>query len=72
MNISGFLLGVLYAFIVGGALLLVGAVIVMIAKWADFAIDWNVQRIYIGVVLLVVIYYIAAALFGLPALRPFQ
>jgi hypothetical protein len=66
---GGLLLGVLNAFIVGVIMLLVGAVIMMAGKWFGFPIDWNVQRLYMLLVFLVVIFHILAALFGLPYWR---
>jgi hypothetical protein len=69
MSIGGVLLGVINVAIVVAILLLVGAIIVMFAKWASFAIDWNVQRLYLLVVLLIALYMIAALLLGLPSVR---
>lgn len=66
---GGLLLGILNAFIVGVIMLLCGAIIVMAAKWFGFPIDWNVQRLYMLLVLLVVIYHIIAAMLGFPAWR---
>jgi hypothetical protein len=69
MSLSGLVLGVINVAIVAAILVLVGAVIVMFAKWMNFAIDWNVQRLYLLVVLLIVLYLIVALLFGLPMVR---
>jgi hypothetical protein len=66
---SALVLGIINAVLVGAILALVGAVIVMIAKWFQWPIDWNVQRLYLLVVLLVVLYLIVAVLFGLPGIR---
>jgi hypothetical protein len=41
----------------------------MIAKWFGYSIDWNVQRLYLLVVLLIVLYMIVAMLLGLPTWR---
>jgi hypothetical protein len=69
MSLGGLVLGVINVAIVAAILVLVGAIIVMFAKWMNFAIDWNVQRLYLLVVLLIVLYLIVALLFGLPGLR---
>jgi MFS superfamily sulfate permease-like transporter len=69
MSLSGLVLGVINIAIVAAVLVLVGAVIVMFAKWMNFTIDWDVQRLYLLVVLLIVLYLIVALLFGLPAVR---
>jgi len=69
MSLSGIVLGIINVAIVAAVLVLVGAVIVMFAKWMNFTIDWDVQRLYLLVVLLIVLYLIVALLFGLPAVR---
>jgi len=69
MPLSALVLGVFNAIIVGAVLVLLGAIIVMISSWFKWPIDWNVQRMYLLVVLLVVIYLIFAALFGMPHWR---
>jgi hypothetical protein len=69
MSLSGLVLGVLNIAIVIAVLVLVGALIVMVAKWFSLAIDWNVQRIYLLVVLLIALYMIVALIFGIPTLR---
>jgi MFS superfamily sulfate permease-like transporter len=69
MSLSGLVLGLIDIAIVAAILVLVGAVIVMFAKWMSFTIDWNVQRLYLLVVLLIVLYLFVALLFGMPRLR---
>ena len=69
MSLSGLVLGIINAAIVVAILVLVGAVIVMFAKWMSYTIDWNVQRLYLLVVMLIALYLIVALLFGLPAVR---
>jgi hypothetical protein len=69
MSLSGLVLGIINIAIVAAVLVLVGAVIVMFAKWMSYTIDWNVQRLYLLVVLLIVLYLIVALLFGLPMVR---
>jgi hypothetical protein len=69
MSLTGLLLGIINAAIVAAILVLVGAIIVMVAKWFTYSIDWNVQRLYLLVVLLIVLYMIVAMLVGLPTWR---
>jgi hypothetical protein len=69
MSLSAILLGVINIAIVAAIFLLIGAIIVMIAKWFGYPIDWNVQKIYILIVLLIVLYMLAALLLGMPTLR---
>ena len=69
MSLTGFLLGIINAAIVAAIFVLIGAIIVMVAKWFSYSIDWNVQRLYLLVVLLIVLYMIVAMLLGLPTWR---
>jgi hypothetical protein len=69
VSLSGIILGVLNIAIVVAILVLVGALIVMVAKWFGWPIDWNVQRIYLLVVALVALYLLVALIFGIPSLR---
>ena len=69
MSLSGLVLGVINVAIVVAVLVLVGAVIVMFAKWLQWPIDWNVQRLYLLVVALVALYMLVALLFGIPSIR---
>ena len=69
MSLGGILLGIINVAIVAAILVLVGAIIVMVAKWFTYTIDWDVQRLYLLVVLLIVLYLIVALLLGLPSVR---
>lgn len=69
MSLTGLLLGIINVAIVAAILVLIGAIIVMVAKWFTYSIDWNVQRLYLLVVLLIVLYMIVAMLLGLPTWR---
>jgi hypothetical protein len=69
MSLGGVLLGIINIAIVVAILVLIGAVIVMFANWAQFPIDWNVQRLYLLVVLLIALYMLVALLLGLPSVR---
>jgi hypothetical protein len=69
MSIGGLLLGLINIAIVIAILVLIGAVIVMIAKWFQWPIDWAVQRLYLLVVALIALYMLVALLLGLPTVR---
>lgn len=69
LSLSGLILGVINIAIVAAILVLVGAIIVMFAKWMQYSIDWNVQRLYLLVVLLIVLYMFVALIFGIPSIR---
>jgi hypothetical protein len=69
MAVGGLLLGILNIAIVCAVLVLVGAIIVMVAKWFQWPIDWTVQRLYLLVVALIALYMLVALLLGLPSVR---
>lgn len=69
MSLGGILLGIINVAIVVAVLVLIGAVIVMFARWMQWSIDWNVQRLYLLVVALIALYLIVALLLGLPGVR---
>lgn len=69
MSLAGLLLGIINIAIVVAILVLIGAVIVMFAKWFEWPIDWNVQRLYLLVVALIALYMLVALLLGMPTLR---
>jgi len=69
MSLGGLLLGVINIAIVIAVLVLIGAIIVMVANWFQWPIDWNVQRLYLLVVALVALYMVAALLLGMPTIH---
>jgi hypothetical protein len=69
MSLSGLILGVINIAIVAAVLVLIGAIIVMFAKWMSYTIEPNVQKFYLLVVLLVVLYMFVALIFGIPSIR---
>ena len=71
MSLAGLLLGIINIAIVVAVLVLIGAVIVMVAKWFEWPIDWTVQRLYLLVVALIALYMLVALLVGLPTIRFF-
>ena len=69
MSLAGLLLGIINIAIVVAILVLIGAIIVMVAKWFQWPIDWNVQRLYLLVVALIALYMLVALLLGMPTIR---
>lgn len=69
MAVGGILLGIINIFIVVAILVLIGALIVMVARWFQWPIDWNVQRLYLLVVALIALYMVIALLLGMPSFR---
>lgn len=69
MSIAGLLLGVINVAIVLAILVLVGAIIVWIASIFQWPIPWNIQRLYLLVVLLIGVYMIVALLLGMPTVH---
>lgn len=72
MSLVGILLGIINIAIVVAILVLIGAIIVMVAKWFQWPIDWDVQRLYLLVVALVALYMLVALIAGLPTIRIIQ
>jgi hypothetical protein len=71
MSLVGLLLGIINIAIVIAVLVLIGGVIVMVAKWFQWPIDWQVQRLYLLVVALIALYMLVALLAGLPTIHFF-
>jgi hypothetical protein len=69
MSVGGILLGIINIAIIVALLVLVGAIVVMLFKWFQWPIDWNIQRIYLLIVALVALYLLVALILGLPAFR---
>jgi hypothetical protein len=72
MSFAALLLGIINIAIVVAVLVLIGAIIVMVAKWFQWPIDWEVQRLYLLVVALIALYLLVALLIGLPTIHFLQ
>jgi hypothetical protein len=72
MSLAALLLGLINVAIVVAVLVLIGAIVVMVAKWFGWPIDWDVQRLYLLVVALIALYMIVALLIGLPTVHFLQ
>lgn len=66
-TLGGLLLGLINIAIVIAILVFIGAIIVMVAKWFQWTIDWQVQRVYLLIVALIALYMLVALLLGLPS-----
>ena len=71
MALGSILLGLLDAVIVAIVLVLVGAILVWIADLFRFPIPWEIQRLYLLLVMVILVYLFAAVLFGMPAVHIF-
>jgi Na+-translocating ferredoxin:NAD+ oxidoreductase RnfD subunit len=66
MTIAGIFIGILNCILLVAILVLLGAVVVWVAQLFEWPIPWNIQRLYLLVVLLVFIICIASLLLGTP------
>jgi hypothetical protein len=69
MSIAVLLLGLINIAIVVAFLVFIGAVAVWIFSMFQWPIPWNVQRLFLLIVLLVALYMLAALLLGMPTLH---
>jgi hypothetical protein len=72
MSIAGILIGVLNCVLVAAILVLLGAIIVWVASIFQWPIPWNIQRIYLLIVLLVFIICVVSLLVGAPMVHIFH
>jgi len=66
MSVLGLLIGILNCVIVAAVLVLVGAIIVWVASIFEWPIPWNIQRIFLLIVLLIFIICVISMLAGEP------
>jgi hypothetical protein len=71
MSATGILIGVLNCFVLAIILVLIGAVIVWLAGIFEWPIPWNIQRLYLGLVLLLTVICIISLLVGAPMVHIF-
>jgi hypothetical protein len=72
VSVGGVLVGVLNCILVAAVLVLLGAIVVWVAGMFQWPIPWNVQRIYLAVVLLVFIICVISLLVGAPMVHVFH
>lgn len=66
MSLGGLLLGIIDAVIVAAVMVLIGAIIVWVAQIFEWPIPWNIQRIFLLIVLLIFIAAVVSLLLGMP------
>ena len=66
MSVLGLLIGLLNCVLVAAVLVLVGAIIVWIAGLFSWPIPWNIQRIFLLIVLIIFVICALSDLFGYP------
>lgn len=71
MSIAGILVGLLNCVLVAAVLVLVGAVVAWVASIFEWPIPWNIQRIYLLIVLIIFVICIASLLLGMPMVHLF-
>lgn len=69
MSAVGFLLDVLNCLAFAVILVIVGAIIAWIASAFSWPIPWNIQRLYLLLVLILFIVCLLSGLFGAPMIR---
>lgn len=69
MSLAGILLGLINIALVVAILILIGYVALWIANMLGFTVPYNVQRIYLVIVLLIALYLIVALLLGMPVVH---
>ena len=71
MSIAGLVIGLLNCALVAAVLVLIGAIIVWIANLFSWPIPWNIQRIYLLIVLLIFIICVISLVLGMPMVHLF-
>jgi hypothetical protein len=66
MTVAGILLGILNCIVLAAILVLVGAIIAWVAAMFEWPIPWNIQRIFLLIVLLTFIICAVSLLVGTP------
>jgi hypothetical protein len=72
MSIVGILVGLLNCVLVAAILVLIGAIIVWVASMFQWPIPWNIQRIFLLIVLLVFIICAISLMVGAPMVHFFH
>jgi hypothetical protein len=72
MSVAGLFIGLLNCILLAAILVLLGAVVAWVASLFQWPIPWNIQRIYLLIVLLVFIICVASLLLGAPMVHFFH
>ncbi len=71
MSLAGILIGVLNCVLLAAILVLLGAIIAWVASVFQWPIPWNIQRLYLLIVLLIFIICVVGLLLGSPMVHFF-
>jgi hypothetical protein len=66
MSIAGIFIGLLNCILLAAILVMLGAIVAWIASIFEWPIPWNIQRIYLLIVLLIFIICAASLMLGTP------
>jgi len=66
MSIVGILIGILNCILLAVILVLLGAIVAWIAGLFGWPVPWNIQRLYLAIVLLVFLICVISLLLGVP------
>lgn len=71
MSLAAILLGIMNCVLVAALLVLIGAIVAWIASLFQWPIPWNIQRIYLLIVLLIFITCVISLMLGMPMVHVF-
>lgn len=71
MSFTGIIIGLLNCVLVAAILVLLGAIVVWVAALFQWPIPWNIQRIYLLIVLIIFIICVFSLLLGAPMVHIF-
>jgi hypothetical protein len=71
MTIAGIIIGVLNCVLLAAVLVLCAAIVAWVAALFEWPIPWNIQRIFLLIVLLIFIICVLSLLFGTPMVHFF-
>ena len=72
MSVFGLLIGILNCVLLAAVLVLIGAIIVWVASMFSWPIPWNIQRIFLLIVLIIFVICALSDLFGYPMVHVFS
>jgi hypothetical protein len=71
MTIAGIIIGVLNCVLLAAVLVLCGAIVAWVASLFEWPIPWNIQRIFLLIILLIFIICVLSLLLGTPMVHFF-
>jgi len=72
MSLAGILIGILNCILLAAIFVLVGAIIAWVASLFGWPVPWNIQRLYLLIVLLIFIICAVSLLLGAPMVHFFH